>query len=743
VHHRAASGRAGVTASTKRTLWCAGGILASFVLSNLLNRGLQGRWMPNAAVLQAIVSGSLVSMFSVGLVLIYRAARIVNFAQGALGVASAVLFFSLVAIEGWNFWLALLACLALAVVTGFAVELMIVRRLAKAPRLALTVVTIAVAQILIAVSGFVPVLFLGEGDELELGGITTPFSSFRFSWNPLVFSGNDIATIVIVLIVFAGLAAFLRFSSAGIAVRGAAENDDRAALLGVNVANLSSLIWTIAAGISGLAAILNTMISTNPVGAAVANAAGGGIVLRGLAAAVVARMEHLPTAVAASIAIAIYEQGMLWGFDNTSISDVGLLVLIVVILLAQRAKFTRSDESLSGTWAANVEVRGIPHELKDVPSVQTGVRRARFLLFGALAVYPWVMSPSQTSLGSVYLIYGVIVISLVVLTGWGGQLSLGQFAFVGIGAVIGGALTAKVGLPFPLAVLLASLAGAGVAILVGLPAMRIKGLFLAVTTLAFAVAVGSVFLSPRFFGWLIPQEVPRPKVLFVDFADERAYYYLCVAGLLFAVWVAQGIRNSRAGRVLIAMRENERAAQAFTINRVRTRPATFAIAGFLAAFAGSLLAHQQGAVRADNYSPSMSILIFLLAVIGGLGSLGGSLTGVAYYACVSLFIANPFAQGFAIGVGVLVILMFFPGGLGGLLFQLRDSWLRRVAMRQRIYVPSLIGDHRVLDAARNLVALAPKFSGPADDDTARKKYRLDSTIGVRGGSQAAPGWRWG
>ena len=719
-----------------------GAIVGAWIFSTLLRKILKGEWMPPAALLQAMVVGALNAMFAVGIVLVYRAGRIINFAQGSLGVFGAVLFYSLVMIEGWSFWLALPAAIAAAAATGFVVELLVVRRLAKAPRLALTVVTIGIGQIVVAAAGLLFVFFVsGEEQELALGSVPTPLSRFEFRWDPMIFSGNHLGVLVVVTLALAALAAFFRYSTIGIAVRGAAENDDRAAMLGVNVANLSSLIWTIVALLSGLAAILNLTIQTNPIGAL--GGASAIILVGALAAAVVGRMENLPVTVAASLAIAVFEQGMFWAFDNTSVTTVGLLALVVGVLLAQRARFTRTDEGTTGTWAANVEIRPVPHELRNVPTVQAGVRRARIALFAALAAYPWIMSPSQTSIGSVYVIYGIVVISLVVLTGWGGQISLGQFAFVAVGAVVGGALTSKVGLPFPLALLLASLVGSAVAILVGLPAMRIKGLFLAVTTLAFAVATGSVFLSPRFFGWLLPEEVPRPKVLFIDFVDERAYFYLSVGGLLFAIWIARGIRNSRAGRVLIAMRENERTAQAFTLNRVRTRLATFAISGFLAAFAGALLAHQQGAVRAVDYGPQYSILIFLLAVIGGLGSLGGALTGVAYFAAVNLFIENQFGQLLASGVGVLVILLFFPGGLGGLLFQLRDAWLRRVAMRLRIYVPSLVGDHRVADATRTLVALAPKYEGTTDRaEQVPRRYRIESTIGVRGGSQEAPAWRW-
>lgn len=718
------------------------GIAGAVIVGEIFCKLNAGFWVPNAAFLQAIVRGTLDAMFAIGLVLVYRAGRIVNFAQASLGVTGATLFLMLFVLEGWSFWFAFPAAIAAAGATGLVVELMVVRRLSKAPRLALTVVTIGVAQALVGLAGFMPQFFLGEDEQLPGGGLTTPFTRFSFPVDPLVFNGNHIVVVVVGLAVMAGLAAFFRFSSAGIAVRGAAENGDRASLLGINVSNLSSLVWVLAAVLSGFAVILNSMIQTTAFGAGTAGAASAAIMVKGLAAAVIGRMENLPVTAAAAVGIAIFAESMFWAFDTTALINVALLVLIVGILLFQRAKLARTDEGVTGTWAASVEVRNVPHELQDVPTVQAGIRRGLYVLAAIALAYPWVMSPAQTSLGSVYVIYGIVVVSLVVLTGWGGQISLGQFGFVAMGGVIGGSLTSRAGLPFPVALIVASLLGAGLAVLVGLPAMRIKGLFLAVTTLAFSVCVSTVFLSPDFFGWLLPGEIKRPKLLFIDSEDERVYFYLCVAALLSALWVANGLRKSRAGRVLIAMRENERTAQAYAINQIRTRLATFAISGFMAAFAGVLLAHQQHSVRPTAFSPEASITIFLIAVVGGLGSVPGSLVGVAYYAAIKLFVANEFVQNFAVGIGVVLVLLFFPGGLGGLFFQLRDAWLRRVAFRQRIFVPSLVGDYRILDGEFMRVGLAPRDTSSATDDEMPEKYRIPSVIGVRGESQQAPGWRW-
>jgi branched-chain amino acid transport system permease protein len=234
-------------------------------------------------------------------------------------------------------------------------------------------------------------------------------------------------------------------------------------------------------------------------------------------------METRPTTIAAAFGIAIFEQSVFWALDDTSLVNVALLLVIVVAMLTQRGKLARTEEGSQSTWAANEEVRTIPAELANFPPVRRTIRRAAVFGLIALLAYPFVASPSQTNLGSIYAIYGIIAISIAILTGWGGQISLGQFAFVAVGGAVGASITAKLGWHFLIALPIASVIGAGVAILLGLPALRIKGLFLAVTTLAFAVAVSTVVLNPRYFGWLLPgSNVKRPVFVLINTEDERA-----------------------------------------------------------------------------------------------------------------------------------------------------------------------------------------------------------------------------
>lgn len=733
-------------ARVMRAALSVGGILVAAVLGSTIARVISGSFMPLAAVVEALILGCLDALFAIGLVLVFRATRVVNFAQGGLGVIGATLFTMLGLYQGWPWVLTFPIAIAVAGATGIAVEVLFVRRLAGAPRLALTVVTIGVSQVLVAAAGLVALAFVDPFDDPVGGTVRTPFTGLEMRWSPLLFTGDHLLVLVLTALALGGLAAFFQYSDAGIAVRGAAENRDRSEMLGISVSNLSTFVWAVAALLSGLAATLAVPLDAAGLaglggGGVAAGAAGATLLLRGLAAAVVGRMESIPVTVAAALAVAVFDEAMFWAFDNTALTHVGLLGLIVAVLLLQRSRASRVDEATVTSWAASEEIRPIPHELRDRLQIRMGVRRARLTLAALALAYPWVMSPAQTSDGSRFVIYGIVVISLVVLTGWGGQISLGQFGFVAVGAVTAGSLTSKVGLPFLLAVVIAGAVGGALAVAVGLPAMRIRGLFLAVTTLGFAVVVSSVVLNPQFFGWLIPTDIERPKILFLDSTDERVFFYLSVCGLVVAYWMAKGLRQSRAGRVLIAMRDNERTAQGFGINRVRTRLATFAVSGFLASSAGALLAHQQLTINARSYGPEQSVQIFLIAVIGGLGSVGGALVGVAYMALVTILFPAGAAQLLLSGVGVILVLLFYPAGLGGLAFAARDGWLRRVAMRSRIHVPSLVGDQQALDSELTRARLADDAGSPREDVPV--KYRVASSIGVRGESQQSHAWRYG
>jgi branched-chain amino acid transport system permease protein len=281
------------------------------------------------------------------------------------------------------------------------------------------------------------------------------------------------------------------------------------------------------------------------------------------------------------------------------------------------------------------------------------------------------------------LIFALIGLSLVVLTGWAGQISLGQFAFTGVGAAVAGGFATKAGGDFFLALLLAGLAGAAFAVVVGLPAVRVQGLFLAVTTLAFASACYAYLLNRDYFGWLLPETgdvVERPKLYgLIDVSSDRAYYYVCAATLGLAVLSVRSLRKSRAGRALCATRDNPKAAQAFGLSLARVRLMAFAVSGFLAAVAGGLYSYLTRSTDPENFFPTRSIDVFAMAVIGGLGSIPGAIAGAVYVVGVKEFL--PDYELLASGAGMLLLLLVAPGGLAELGYRARDRFVRLSAGR--------------------------------------------------------------
>lgn len=659
-------------------------------------------WMPAPypILFVGLVLGSLSALVAMGLVLIYRANRVINFAQGQVGGLAAILAASLIVGPKWAFFPAVLAGLIAAVVLGAGTEYLIIRRFSKAPRLLLTVATIGILQLFAFGQLALPRLF--DFDTAPQPPV--PFD-FTFRWDPVVFRGSHLLIMIVVPIVAIGLGAFFRFTRIGIAVRAAAESADRAALLGIPVKRVGTLVWTISAFLSALGVLLRMPIQ----GVNIGGLEGTSLLLRALAAAVIGRMESLPKAFAAALALGAIEQAVFFQTNRTVVVD-GILFFIIIagLLFQRRGVVSRAEDSGVSSWAATREVRPIPRELVRLPEIN-----AAKVLVGVLAVVgffyiPTTLSQGDVNLMGVGLMIGIVTLSLVILTGWAGQISLGQLAFMAFGAAVAGKL-AQQGWNFWLTMIVAGLTGAFIAVVIGLPALRIRGLFLAVSTLSFALATGTYLLNYEFFPWLVPDpsvRITRPTLFGkFDLENEHTMYWFILVFFIFTLASVQSLRRSRTGRILVATRDNERAAQSYGVSPTRAKLSAFALSGFFAAIAGALYVYHQHGLSSTILSPDSSIRVFSMAVIGGLGSIPGALLGAAYLTFVdySSFTRQPMSRLLASGVGVLFILLVIPGGLGSVIYNVRDSLLRLIARRRNIIVPSLLADVRVEDEPENIL----------------------------------------
>ncbi len=650
--------------------------------------------VPLSILFVGAVLGSLSAMVAMGLVLIYRANRIINFAQGQVGGLAAVMAASLIVGPKWPFFPAVAVGFLTAIVLGAATEFLIIRRFAKAPRLLLTVATIGLLQLFAFGQLALPRLF--DFDTAPQPPV--PFD-FTFEWHPVVFRGAHLLIMIVVPIVAVALAAFFRLTRIGIAVRASAESQDRAALLGIPVKRIGTLVWTISAALSGLGVLLRLPIQ----GVNIGGIEGTSLLLRALAAAVIGRMESLPKAFGAALGLGMVEQAVLYQTNRTVRVD-GILFAVIIagLLFQRRGEVARADDTGASSWGATREVRPIPRELSHLPEIKIGQVVLGVVMFVALVIIPMNMSPGDVNKMGVGLMIAMVTMSLVILTGWAGQISLGQLAFMAFGSAAGGSL-ALANWNFFLCLAAAGLMGAFIAVVIGLPALRIKGLFLAVSTLSFALASGTYLLNNEFFTWLVPdpsKRVLRPELFGkFDLEKEHTYYFVILVFFLFTLASVRSLRRSRTGRILVAMRDNERAAQSYAISPIRAKLSAFALSGFFAALSGGLYVFHQHGLSSTILNPDSSVRVFSMAVIGGLGSIPGALLGAGYLYFVdySSFTRTVSSRLFASGVGVLIILLFIPAGLGSVLYNIRDSLLRFIARRRDIVVPSLLADVRIED----------------------------------------------
>jgi ABC-type branched-subunit amino acid transport system ATPase component/ABC-type branched-subunit amino acid transport system permease subunit len=652
-----------------RHVTLVGGVMVAVLLATVLVPDQ----VPPGIVLKGALFGAATGLLGVGLVLTYRTTRIINFSYGAMGTLGGGLAAGLAEGQGWNWGQAALVGIAAGVVVGAVVERFVIRRFANAPRLVLTVATIGLAQLLGGVALYLPTWL---GAPAFIPRVDTSLTNTTFTVDPVTFTGNDLLLLAVVPVVLIVLTWFLLRSEAGMAVRGMAENMDRARLLGIPVNQLSLLLWSTAGGLAALTVVLRAPSE----GVQLTAAAGPTVLLPALAAAVVVGMRSLSGAFVAGVLLGVLDQLVLWNVDRAAPTPVVLLVVIVVALLVQRRSEHRADEGES-SWS----VVGVGHGLSRAHAALSEVRTARTVLWAVVIVavlaLPVVGTDSQVNFGTVTLAYALVALSMVVLTGWGGVVSLGQVAVMGVGAVITANLIADRNADLFVSLGLAALAGGLIALVLGLPALRVSGQFLAVTTLAFAVAMQLYFLNPANYESLLPAAYERPELWgALELSNERWLYALALVLVVAGVYIVRNLKAARAGRSISATRDNSRGAAAAGINTVETRLAAFIFAGMLAGVAGGLHAVALRGIGQSTYPASTSLLVFSMAVIGGVSSLGGTLAGVALVQWTGYLF--PDAQLLLTGVGLLAILLVMPGGLAQAFERLRDRFVHAVATRR-------------------------------------------------------------
>jgi branched-chain amino acid transport system permease protein len=674
--------------------------------------------VPVEIYLIGTIQGLLIGLIALGFVIVYRANRIVNFAAADLGSVPAAFALLLFVSLGWSIYVAAVLGFVSSILLGIIIEFVFLRRFFTAPRLILTVATIGITELLAALAFFLPYWFGSPDVETY-----PPFLDVSFTQGLVTFTGSDVLVLIAVPIILAGLGCFFRFSAIGTALRATAENADRASLLGIPVRRLQSVVWGLAAALAYVALFLRVGVGGQILGRALDPA----VLLTALGAAVIGRLERMPTVVLAAIGLGIVDQAAVFHYQDFQNMSIAIRALIIgAALLIQRADtVSRLASSTTSTWQATREIKRVPAELRTESTVRTAYLGLAGALVVALIAIPVFLPEDKVKLAATIGIFAIVAISLVVLTGWAGQVSLGQMGFVGIAGAFAGTLATKYHWDIGLVLLAGGVVGAITTMLVGLPTLRARGLAFAVATLAFSLATSTYLLNSGgspIHAW-VPTSVDRTHILgLFSVETETRFYWLVVIVLGLSVLMMRAVRDSRVGRVLIGVRDNERAAQAYSVGARSALLVAFATSGFLAGMAGALLVLQQGALDSFNFDPGQGLAAFSMVVVGGLGSIGGAVLGAVYVKGIQYFLTEPQWAFLSTGAGLLLVLLLVPGGLGAAFGDLRDAILRWYAKRRGIRVPSLVADTRVaaVDAPEaNLVdALAASEQSPVMEELA-------------------------
>jgi ABC-type branched-subunit amino acid transport system ATPase component/ABC-type branched-subunit amino acid transport system permease subunit len=716
-----------------------------------------------------LVQGAIVSLLAMAIVLVYRSTRVINFAVADMGLPAAALLAVMVVRSSFPYWIALALALLTTTAGGALIEILVIRRLAKAPRVIVLVATIGVAELVQAIVRELPDYRTGKFQTVFPSPMTSKWSitslghlhlgGFRIQITNVTVTGPQVLALIVVPIVTLALWWLLGHTVFGDAVRASATNADLARMTGISPKLMSTAIWTISGLLSGIALVLYATQS----GTTDLVQVGPETLLLALTAALIGGMTSFPRTVAGALGVGVLYQLLNFNFPNTPGIVQFVLFLLVLVLVA---RISRTDATTSDSFSFAPRVPPVPERLRELWWVRRMPNLTAWIALGFAIVAPFVITQSAHQQAyALILSTAIVAVSVTVLTGWAGQLSLGQAAFAGLGALSAGALirgvTVNIGwrsnrlaagsvrplpmaaafvllvlaatafgialgpdmgrrqrwlavgaavlclagsavlfpaaidrsgtlhrVPFVLAVVLGAVVACAMAVAIGLGALRVKGLLLAISTLAFAIAA-EVYVFPRPIlvgseGSTIG-EVARGKLGPVDLTlHNRAYYFFALGTLVIVLLLVGHLRRTGIGRAIVGVRENEAGASAFTVSPTRAKLTAFALSGFLAGLGGAVLA---GTVQAFSYNEAFfrvedSLTIVAMAVIGGLGSLAGAVTGALWVVGLPLFWPNNETVGLLTSsLGLLIVLLYIPGGFTQLGYALRGVILRWVEKR--------------------------------------------------------------
>lgn len=624
-------------------------------------------------LLLGLGSGAVFAALAIALVVTFRSSGVVNFATGATALYVAYTYAFLRQgqlvnpIPGFDTFIdlggpmalapALAIALATAAVLGLLFYWAIFRPLRGASPVAKAVASIGLMLLIQALlaarvgTSAIPVEPILPSDPIAIGDI-------RLGQDRLWIAG-------IVVVAALVLGALIKFTRFGLATRAVAESERGALVSGLSPDRVASVNWALSSVVAGLAGILIApILPLTPISYTL-------FIVPALAAAMVGRFTALGPAVLTGLAIgalqseAVYLQASWTWFPDAGVDKVIPLALILIVLLVRGGGIPQRAAVAQKSLGRAPLPRNIP------------LATAVGLAVGVVALL--VTSGNWRGAVITSMVTGILALSYVVVTGYAGQVSLAQLVLAGGSAFLLSRFTTDLGVPFPIAPILAAVCVTVLGVVVGLPALRLRGLPVAVVTLALAAAVESFwFQNPQFNGGTAGAPVEQPSLFGVDLsigsglAYPRLEFGITVLVVLAATAVGVALlRRSQLGASMLAVRANERSAAASGIDVARVKIAAFAIGAFVAGLGGALTAYQQQVATAASFTTLAGIGLFatvyltgVTSVLGGLAAGVGGAGGLVFYAVNDSFDLSTY---YAVISGALLVLTViqYPEGVIG------------------------------------------------------------------------------
>jgi len=610
--------------------------------------------------------GSIYSLTAQGLITIYRGAGILNFAQGAIGTVAAYVYWEMDVRHGLPFGVAFMAGVASSILVGVLTHVAVIRRLRRGSALARVVATLGVLTLIQSV---LEVIF---GDNVNVVPSELPTNTIKIT-QTIQFSADGVILVGIALVVSVALTLLYRRTRFGLATSAATENEPAAEALGWSPDTIAIWSWALGSGLAGAATILvvptlQLRISTMTT-----------VVLAAMAAALLANFKSFIRTFWAALGIGVVESLV---ERYVSVPGLGQAVPFLVVI----------------GWLV-IAGRGLPTRdfiFSRLPSVGTG--RIRWVTTAVLGlviclIVPGLLVNWQVAIANTFAT-ALILLSVVVLTGYTGQLSLAQYTLAGIGAFIAGRLDYWWHLSFPEALLLGILLTVPVGVGFAGPALRTRGISLAVVTLGMASAVEIVVFEStgNWAGGYIGTNVGNLSLFGYSLSPilfPARYTIMCVIAFIVVAIIVGNVRRGRSGRRLLATRANERAAAALGISVAGSKLYAFGLGAAIAALGGILLAFQNTNISYAGFTDFASITMVAYAMVGGIGYLWGPLVGATFVSgTIGSQILNTIAPnaGNYLGVigGALLIVVVLTNQDGIAKEQLRQvAIIKRLVLRGR------------------------------------------------------------